>query len=330
MSTRPSFQFYPGDWQSNSNLRRCTHAEKGVWLDVMCLMHDQPEYGILRWTLKEIAQAIGSTVANLKALQAKGVLKGDDKQLSEPFVYIPRSGRKDGEPVTLVGTQDGPIWYSSRMVKDEYVRTIRADSSGNSATPKGTPKDAPKPPFGEGFGGGFGPCDAGTRAAPSSSSSSPSSNTPLSTQSTSTSVAPDPSPGARVCLALKPLGIRGNPSHPMLQALVDAGATPQEFVDAAPAAHGKADPFAYLLGVVQGRRRDAADVAKGLHKGPIPPTQSKPPTAAEMRVFQSSPQLMDPAVRARCEAFANAGKVAPEAINFIDMETHNGLAIGMD
>lgn len=154
--------------------------------------------------------------------------------------------------------------------------------------------------------------------------------TPLSTQSTSTSVAPDPSPGARVCLALKPLGIRGNPSHPMLQALVDAGATPQEFVDAAPAAHGKADPFAYLLGVVQGRRRDAADVAKGLHKGPIPPTQSKPPTAAEMRVFQSSPQLMDPAVRARCEAFANAGKVAPEALNFIDMETHNGLAIGMD
>ena len=154
--------------------------------------------------------------------------------------------------------------------------------------------------------------------------------TSFSTQSTSTSVAPDPSPGARVCLALKPLGIRGNPSHPMLQALVDAGATPQEFVDAAPAAHGKADPFAYLLGVVQGRRRDAADVAKGLHKGPIPPTQSKPPTAAEMRVFQSSPQLMDPAVRARCEAFANAGKVAPEAINFIDMETHNGLATGMD
>lgn len=330
MSTRPSFQFYPGDWQSNSNLRRCSHAEKGVWLDVMCLMHDQPEYGVLRWTLKEIAQAIGCTVANLKALQAKGVMKGDDKQLDEAFVYIPRSGRKDGDPVTLVDTQSGPIWYSSRMVKDEYVRTNRADSSGNGASPKGTPKDAPKPPFGDAFGGVFGPCDAGTRAAPSSSSSSPSSNTPLSTQSISTSVEPNQSAGARVCLALKQFGIRGNPSHPMLQALVDAGATPQEFIDAAPAAQGKADPFAYLLGVVQGRRRDAAEAAKGLHKGAIVAPQGKPPTSAEMRVFRSSPQLMDPAIRARCEAFSASGQSASNHLNVIEMEAHNGFAIGMD
>lgn len=153
MSTRPSFQFYPGDWQANSNLRRCTHAEKGVWVDVMCLMHDQPEYGVLRWPLKEIAKAIGCKLSDLKALQSKGVLKGDDKQLDEPFIYTPRSGRKDGDPVTIVPIQGGPIWYSSRMVKDEYVRTIRAESAANGATPK----DAPKPPLGEDIGGGFGP-----------------------------------------------------------------------------------------------------------------------------------------------------------------------------
>ena len=53
---RPSFQFYPGDWQANSNLRRCTHEEKGVWLDVMCLLHDQEEYGVARWPLKEFCE----------------------------------------------------------------------------------------------------------------------------------------------------------------------------------------------------------------------------------------------------------------------------------
>lgn len=180
MTTRPSFQFYPGDWQSNSNLRRCTHAEKGVWVDVMCLLHDQPEYGVLRWPLKEIAQAIGCKPAELKALQVKGVLKGDDKHLAEPFIYTPRSGRKDGVPVTLVPTQAGPIWYSSRMVRDEYVRTIRADSSGNGAAPK----PAPKPPFGEGIGGGFGPRGAITPAAPSSPSPSPASPTPPATART--------------------------------------------------------------------------------------------------------------------------------------------------
>ena len=62
---RPSFQFYVSDWQSNNKLRRCSHAEKGIWLDVMCLMHDSEEYGILRWPLKEVAQAVLKAMKNL-------------------------------------------------------------------------------------------------------------------------------------------------------------------------------------------------------------------------------------------------------------------------
>lgn len=168
---RPSFQFYPGDWGSNSNLRRCSHAEKGIWIDVMCLLHDQEEYGIVRWPLREIAQAVNCTIAALRGLVTKGILKGADTgQQAEPFVYVPRSGRKDGEPVTLVSVQPGPIWYSSRMVKDEYVRTIRGESSrfgaGDGETPKASPKDAPKPPFGDGS------------SASSASSASPNTSAP--------------------------------------------------------------------------------------------------------------------------------------------------------
>lgn len=155
---RPSFQFYPGDWTGNSNLRRCTHAERGAWLDIMCLMHDQEEYGVLRWSMKEIAQAAGCSLSLIKGLASKGVLKGDDKALAEAYVYTPRSGRKNGEPVTLIHTQAGPIWYSSRMVKDEYVRTNRGETSrfgvGKDEAPKEAPEQAsnpsPKPPFGDG------------------------------------------------------------------------------------------------------------------------------------------------------------------------------------
>lgn len=150
---RPSFQFYPGDWAGNSNLRRCSHAEKGVWLDVMCLMHDQADYGVLRWPLVEIAQAVGCKAADLKALVRKGVLKGDDKHLTEPCIYTPRSGRKDGEPVTLLAAQEGPVWYSSRMVRDEYVRGTRGESTrfgDDEDAPKRAPKASPKGGFGEG------------------------------------------------------------------------------------------------------------------------------------------------------------------------------------
>lgn len=139
----PSFQFYPADWQGNANLRRCSHEEKGIWIDVMCILHDQSEYGIVRWPLADIATAIGATEKKLQGLVRKGVLKGDDNTLSEPLVYTPRSGRKLGKPVTLIAAQDGPIWYSSRMVRDAYLRCKRGASTRFGASPDSSPSRAP-------------------------------------------------------------------------------------------------------------------------------------------------------------------------------------------
>lgn len=139
---RPSFQFYTGDWQSNAKLRRCSHAEKGIWLDVMCLMHDSETYGAIDWPLKDIAQAVGCKVSDLRGLIAKDVLKGaDPNELVEAFTYTPRHGGKDGETVTLIETRTGPYWYSSRMVRDEYVRIHRGIGTRFGETPK--------PPIGE-------------------------------------------------------------------------------------------------------------------------------------------------------------------------------------
>lgn len=127
----------------------------------MCLMHDAPEYGILRWPLSEIAQAIGGTVDTLRGLLAKGVMKGSDDAECEPYIFVPRHANKDGEPVKLVAASVGPIWYSTRMVRDEYKRQIRgagsrfgADGDNKKTTPKPTPEatpiPAPMPPFGDG------------------------------------------------------------------------------------------------------------------------------------------------------------------------------------
>ena len=150
---RPSFQFYPDDWAGNSNLKRCTRAEKGLWIDLLCLFHDQDEYGVLRWSLKEISTALGCKISELRSLAFKGVLKGNDDRLDEAFVYTPRSGRRNGEPVELLPKQQGPIWFCSRMVRDEYVRSIRGESSrfaSSNHSPKQSPIGSPKPPFGDG------------------------------------------------------------------------------------------------------------------------------------------------------------------------------------
>ena len=112
--TRPSFQFYPKDWLGNTKLRRCSAAARGVWMDVLCVLHDSDEYGIARYPLAELANAAGAPLKLLRELADKGVLKGCDKGACDGYVYLPRSGRKVGAPVTLVQPQAGPIWFSSR------------------------------------------------------------------------------------------------------------------------------------------------------------------------------------------------------------------------
>ena len=159
---RPSFQFYPADYRNNSKLRRCSPAARGAWLDVMCVLHDQDEYGVCRWPLAELAQAAGVPVKLVRELSTKDVLKGADKAAPD-YVFTPRHAGKDGEPVTLVVAGDGPCWYCSRFVRDEYVRQRRGATTRYSADnqpPKGAPKDGgsgdsnrppkttPKPPFG--------------------------------------------------------------------------------------------------------------------------------------------------------------------------------------
>lgn len=173
--TLPYLQFYVNDWQGNANLKRCSHAEKGIWLDVLCLLHTSDDYGLLRWPLKDIAQAVGCPLPLLLGLYSKDVLKGCERgQQCPPYIFTPRHAGKSGAPVTLIEAQPGPVWYSSRMVRDHYVRSQRGNQThfkrhhadtevealpsptGSPKPPIGdTPMPTPMPPIGEPKGDGL-------------------------------------------------------------------------------------------------------------------------------------------------------------------------------
>jgi hypothetical protein len=165
---RPSFQFYPGDWRANANLRRCSPAARGAWVDVLCVLHDSDEYGVCRWPLIDLANASGVPLKLAQELVSKDVLKGADKA-AKPYIYTPRHAGKDGDPVTLVEPKDGPCWYSSRFVRDEYVRLRRGSNTQFTDTNQ-PPKAKPKVAIGERQGDGS--------SSASSSSSSSSNKTP--------------------------------------------------------------------------------------------------------------------------------------------------------
>jgi len=177
---RPSFQFYPADWRNNAKLRRCSWASRGAWIDVMGLLHDSDEYGVLRWPLKEISQAVGCPLSLIKELETKGVLKGSDKVITDPFTYTPVSGRKAGPTVVLIPAQEGPIWYCSRMVRDEYVRQKKANNELFKDSPNYTPNISPKPPIGEDKGAA--PMPPKSDLPTSTSTSSITTNTSISSE----------------------------------------------------------------------------------------------------------------------------------------------------
>lgn len=169
---RPSFQMYQGDWLSNAKLRLCSEAQRGAWIDCMCLMADSDEYGVLRCSLKELAKAASAKPATLQKLRSRQVLKGADiGERMGPLTYTPRHSGRVGETVTLLPAQDGPIWYSSRMVRDEYIRTKRAT--------QGQSTDEPKVPIG--MPSGDHPSHVRARAPAHSSSSSSSTESTTST-----------------------------------------------------------------------------------------------------------------------------------------------------
>jgi hypothetical protein len=265
---RPAFQFYPADWRSNAKLRRCSDAARGAWMDILCVLHGADEYGVVRWPLTELARSAGVSLRLARELAAKGVLKGADSN-AEPYVHTPTHAGRKGEPVILVQTDGGPVWYCSRLVRDEWTRHRRGagtrfDSENQpSREPTGTPTRR------EGERQGDGP----------SSSSSSSASIPVGDGNSTGARAPDPPASSsldqgkepqtkrgQIAKALTELGVTGvNPTHAELVTLIDAGAELDEFRDAAKEAIANGNcAFIYILRVIAGRRRRAAK------EGPIP------------------------------------------------------------
>jgi len=112
MSKRPSFQFYPSDWRTEQGLRLCSMGARGLWIEMMCLMHDGQPYGHLTIDAEAIS------IADLARL------------VGEPVPAVKRWVSELRAKKVFSETDDGLI-YSRRMVRDEDVRDRRAAGGSN-------------------------------------------------------------------------------------------------------------------------------------------------------------------------------------------------------
>lgn len=117
---RPSFQFYPSDWLRDIALRCVSIEARGMWIDMLCYMHDGTPYGYLKVNHKVIDKVNLAHILSLDTKVAERLLN----ELLEAGVC----------------SQDSAgCLYSKRMVKDEEVRNKRAAGGplgGNPALKK--------------------------------------------------------------------------------------------------------------------------------------------------------------------------------------------------
>ena len=43
----PWMKFYPSDWRADPALRMCSLGARGLWAEMMCIMHEAEPYGCL-------------------------------------------------------------------------------------------------------------------------------------------------------------------------------------------------------------------------------------------------------------------------------------------
>lgn len=113
---RPSFQFYPADWQTDNSLRACSLAARGLWMEMICIMHQANPYGYFLLNQKSIQNSTLARMVGCSLEETELLL--DELETNGVFVR----------------DEYGTI-YSKRMVKDEHIRQVRATAGKKGGNP---------------------------------------------------------------------------------------------------------------------------------------------------------------------------------------------------
>ncbi len=112
----PAFQFYPADWRKDPAVQSLSYHDKGIWFEILCLMHESEERGKLLLNGKPMPE------------EALARLLGLDKQiLTKTLTTLLDYG--------VASRDDYGALMSRRMVRDETLRKIRTEAGKKGGNP---------------------------------------------------------------------------------------------------------------------------------------------------------------------------------------------------
>lgn len=121
----PALQFYTGDWRKDPGVQALDYFERGVWFEILCIMHESDSRGKLMLNGKKMPDV---ALARLLGL--------DNQTVNQILTKLVEYGVARAEP-------DTGIIYNKRMVEDEKIRQIRREAGklgGNPALLNQKPK----------------------------------------------------------------------------------------------------------------------------------------------------------------------------------------------
>ena len=151
---QPWLKFYPSDWRADPALRMCSLAARGLWIEMLCLMHEARPFGFLLVngrpvTAARLANLVGAGVAEVEGflveLEEAGVFSRD----ADGALYSRRmrrdeeraaanrvNGRAGGNPSLKAGVNPGvnpPVKTGVKAQKPESK--IQTPDPETSAAP---------------------------------------------------------------------------------------------------------------------------------------------------------------------------------------------------
>ena len=113
----PAFQFYPADWRKDPGVQSLDYESRGIWWEIICLMHESDERGVL---LLNGAPMPEDALCRLLGL--------DNQKLTSTLTTLLTYG------VARRRQEDGAL-FSKRMVADEKLRQIRKTAGSKGGNP---------------------------------------------------------------------------------------------------------------------------------------------------------------------------------------------------
>jgi hypothetical protein len=157
-AARPWMKFYPRDWRADEKLRDCSLAARGLWIEMLAIMHASERYGrlLINGTAPSpirLARQVGTTESEVEALldelRDAGVFSTDangtiysrrmksDEKLAENARKV---GKRGGNPKLL--KQTGNSAQDNPQVKP----TDKAGDKLRGQSPESREVRTPKPP----------------------------------------------------------------------------------------------------------------------------------------------------------------------------------------